>query len=261
MPTLAANDDNSDLMKLCNEIAQGIYNSKAMPAAENEQLLHSYAAKLVDALMQGFETGESAEDTRMLHDLTLNVYQFSAAKDYAQMKALTEALLDEDGKLRTWPQFRRAAFEINDMHVNQWLKAEYENAVACSQMASKWQQFEGNSATLPMLKYVTAEDDRVRPAHAAMDGIVRPLNDIFWARFFPPNGWNCRCDVQQGNWPATAENKVYYPTDKEVPPLFQFNAGKERMAFPPNHPYFDGCPPHVIAQGTEAFKTIGTTNA
>ncbi len=53
----------------------------------------------------------------------------------------------------------------------------------------------GMAQEFPYLQYITAGDDRVRPAHAAMDGYVAPINDPIWKEWFPPNGFNCRCDV------------------------------------------------------------------
>lgn len=44
-------------------------------------------------------------------------------------------------------------------------------------------------------EYVTVGDDRVRPTHAALDGMKLPKGDPFWQTFWPPNGWNCRCTV------------------------------------------------------------------
>lgn len=44
-------------------------------------------------------------------------------------------------------------------------------------------------------KYVTVGDDRVRPSHAALEGLTRPKDDPFWQRNRPPNGWNCRCTL------------------------------------------------------------------
>lgn len=44
-------------------------------------------------------------------------------------------------------------------------------------------------------KYVTVGDDRVRPSHAVLDGVTLPKDDEFWTRFYPPNGWNCRCQA------------------------------------------------------------------
>lgn len=44
-------------------------------------------------------------------------------------------------------------------------------------------------------KYVTTGDDRVREEHERLDGITLPKDDPFWDRFYPPNGWNCRCQA------------------------------------------------------------------
>ena len=44
-------------------------------------------------------------------------------------------------------------------------------------------------------KYVTTGDDRVRPTHAALEGVTLPKDDKFWELFYPPNGWNCRCQA------------------------------------------------------------------
>lgn len=44
-------------------------------------------------------------------------------------------------------------------------------------------------------EYVSVGDDRVRPSHAAMDGIRLPKDDPFWLTHMPPNGYSCRCTV------------------------------------------------------------------
>lgn len=41
--------------------------------------------------------------------------------------------------------------------------------------------------------YVTADDERVRPGHAALHEVVLPKEDELWKKIAPPNGWNCRC--------------------------------------------------------------------
>lgn len=45
----------------------------------------------------------------------------------------------------------------------------------------------------PYAQYVTAQDDRVRDSHAALDGIVLPSDSPFWDRHTPPWEWGCRC--------------------------------------------------------------------
>jgi phage putative head morphogenesis protein, SPP1 gp7 family len=44
-------------------------------------------------------------------------------------------------------------------------------------------------------EYVSIDDDRVRPTHAALNGTRLPKDDPRWNEIWPPNGYNCRCDV------------------------------------------------------------------
>lgn len=44
-------------------------------------------------------------------------------------------------------------------------------------------------------EYVTVGDDRVRPTHAALDGVRLPKDDPKWKEIWPPNGWGCRCST------------------------------------------------------------------
>ncbi len=60
----------------------------------------------------------------------------------------------------------------------------------------------------PYWRYCTRLDGRVRPAHAAMEGLVYRFDDGFWDSFYPPNGWLCRCyvtchserDIEREGW-------------------------------------------------------------
>jgi SPP1 gp7 family putative phage head morphogenesis protein len=45
----------------------------------------------------------------------------------------------------------------------------------------------------PNYEYRTAEDERVRPEHARLDGLVLPKDDPFWRTHYPPWDYNCRC--------------------------------------------------------------------
>jgi len=254
LPNLAG-DENSELLRLGDELAAKIYEAKSMLGTIPDALIMAYSSKLMEAILQGVaDSGIDIEDSNLLAALEQNVYQFGAAKSFTQMKSLTQALLDDQGKLRTWTQFRNEALKINNEQVMQWLQAEYQNAIGCAQMASRWIDITSRAKNLPMIRYVTAGDDRVRPAHRAMNGITLPVNHPFWLSYFPPNGWGCRCDIQQGNWEATAETDLYYPTDTEVPGIFRFNPGATRMAFPASHPYFIGVPHDILEQGNQLYK-------
>ena len=62
-------------------------------------------------------------------------------------------------------------------------------------MAGKWEQFNRNAKTSPFLMYDAINDSRVRPSHLALDGIIRPVGDAFWATHSPPCGYRCRCSL------------------------------------------------------------------
>lgn len=61
--------------------------------------------------------------------------------------------------------------------------------------AGRWRRHDAGRDRRPYLLYDAVNDSRTRPAHAAMDGIIRPIDDLFWSTHYPPNGYQCRCRV------------------------------------------------------------------
>lgn len=229
-----------------------------MPAELDKQLTEFFASEFWKAVEQGYglkldEVDFDSPDHEMLKKLEQSVYQFAAAKNYAQLKAISQALLDEQGKLRTFAAFRQAAAEINNEFVNQWLRAEYNFATASAQMASRWQQIQADKQILPLLRYDTVGDERVRQEHQELDDVTLPVDDPFWDEYYPPNGWNCRCDVQQlSSGRITDKSKITLP--EKMPEMFRYNSGKRGIAFPPGHPYYDGLPGDVKLQAEKLLK-------
>ncbi len=48
---------------------------------------------------------------------------------------------------------------------------------------------------LPFWQYHAVMDDRTRPTHAALNGLILPANHPFWNDHFPPWEFCCRCAV------------------------------------------------------------------
>lgn len=61
--------------------------------------------------------------------------------------------------------------------------------------AGAWERFERTADVRGYLMYSAINDRRTRPAHRAMDGIIRPMGDSFWDDHSPPCGFNCRCGL------------------------------------------------------------------
>ena len=170
----------------------------------------------------------------MVTEIQNNLYLFSAAKTYNQLVTFNELLVDEDGKIRKWTDFRRKVMAAHKTYNQNYLQAEYQTAKRSSQAARQWQGFEENVDLFPNLIYRTVGDERVRDDHDALDNIIKPLNDKFWDSHYPPNGFRCRCSVQQTD-KAVTKGTPKVTIDKG----FSNNVGKTGQVFDENdHPYF-----------------------
>lgn len=213
--------------------------------------LMDVAEQLMEAIFTGYGKdfeGMSfdAPNYDMLARLERDVYAFSYAKNHQMLKALTLALKDGN-RLRTYSEFRQEAATILDEWVGNWLRTEYDTAIASAQMAARWVEFQRDADIVPLLEYHTAGDERVRDAHRVLHGVIKPINDKFWNTYYPPNGWGCRCDVLQLNrGTVTPDESIVLPDD--MPKLFKTNLAKHGLAFPPGHPYYKGIPKDELSR-------------
>lgn len=72
----------------------------------------------------------------------------------------------------------------------------YDTNLRTANAAGRWQQFERNKETRPLLQYFTVGDDKVRPAHRKWHLLVLPIDDDVWNAIYPPNDYGCRCGVR-----------------------------------------------------------------
>ncbi len=63
-------------------------------------------------------------------------------------------------------------------------------------MAGHWRSFEESKDVLPFLMYDAVNDSRTRPHHLALDGVIKPVGDVFWKTHACPNGHRCRCSIR-----------------------------------------------------------------
>lgn len=83
------------------------------------------------------------------------------------------------------------------------LRFIFDTNLRLARSSGTWARYKASKSALPYLRGVTARDDRVRRPpkseadHTAWDGIILPVDHVFWTRWFPPLGFLCRCDVIQ----------------------------------------------------------------
>lgn len=69
----------------------------------------------------------------------------------------------------------------------------YRNHVQQSYNAGRWISFREHKSERPYLMYDAVNDARTRPAHRALDGVIKPVDDQFWIGHSPQLGHGCRC--------------------------------------------------------------------
>ena len=170
-------------------------------------------------------------------------YVFSGLKTFHELNEAFPSLLDENGNRKTFERFLNDVRKIDETYNSNYLRAEFNFVQASAEMAAKWERFMQDGDRY-YLQYRTAGDAKVRPTHAEMAGITLPASDSFWAEFYPPNGWGCRCSVVQvrkSKYPATeheeamARGESALELDKKG--MFRFNAGMEQKTMPDYNPY------------------------
>lgn len=242
---------NSDDMEAeADRIAQMIFDGEAWDGSIDEDLSGRVAERLRDALIHGFGSdfpaiGFNTPDYNMLSNLENNCYQFSVAKNYNELKQATLLLKDGD-KVRSFSEFKTEVSKLHQVFNVDYMQTEYNTAINSAEMASKWAGFQQNKESMQLLRYVTAGDKRVRDSHRALDGTQRKIDDPFWSSYYPPNGWRCRCTVDQtAQGGQTNMKNIKIP---EVQPMFKTNMAKTGVLFPEGHPYYKEFPEEANKQ-------------
>lgn len=254
---MAGQPADDSLRQMFLEIAQRLYNGD--DPSDDPALLRQTAAQLLEGVEKGFghalpdlEFGTPDYDT--LEELARNVYHFSAAKNYHELHDLSLALRDGD-RLRSFDEFMLLADEITGKYNINWLRSEYNQAVAAAQCAARWNEYSSRKDIMPYLQYTAVMDGNTREEHAALNGVVKRIDDPFWDKYYPPNGWGCRCEAVQlpgSHYRETPDTDIHYPA---VPKMFLANFGKSRMVFPQGHPYYKRLPKeqeHLLLEKSRA---------
>ena len=215
--------DLSNYTKLIEEISQKLQNGDIRPSDLDkdliEQIYNDVSQPVKEEFGQRWVDYDYKEPKSLIQKFKKNLWQFSSAKTLAELEYINSLILDKNGKIKPEHQFMQDVKKANILFNRNYLQAEYQTAKRGVQMAHLWNKFLEQKEYYPNLVYRTVGDSRVRPEHAALNGVVKPIDDPFWKTYYPPNGWRCRCTVMN-----TAE-KVSEGTfeDKTVKPEFHGN--------------------------------------
>ena len=86
---------------------------------------------------------------------------------------------DEKGNMRSYQDFKTRVLKVNEKYNQNYLSAEYDTAIASAQAAGRWNTYLKEAEVYPNLHYVTIVDNHIRDDHAAINGTVKYIQDLF----------------------------------------------------------------------------------
>ena len=137
------------------------------------------------------EVAYGVRDDALQTAMEINLFQFSAAKTLAELQELNRLFRESD----SFADFEREARKVCTAFNRDWQRTEYDTALLTSEAASTYRRLMGKTKLFPYWEYRTVGDDRVRPSHRRLEGVILSWNDVRWKKIFPPNDWRCRCRV------------------------------------------------------------------
>jgi len=135
------------------------------------------------------ETFAAFESTAWFERLTLNVAQFSCAKDIAESKALQTLALEA----KSFTDFKEQAEKIVNLNRDTWLRVEMDSVKRGAVMGEAFRSMQKDADLYPYWQYSGEVDDRERSEHLALEGLVFKIGDPEGDACYPPNDFNCRC--------------------------------------------------------------------
>lgn len=248
--TLVTEQKYGDMMKVLYQQEGSQLKISIMAENDVQDFINAHA----QVLDNGFKYLPMSDAMR--HRLERSNFIFSGFKTFHELNEAFPSLIDENGERKPFERFLKDVLAIDETYNRNYLRAEYNFCQASADMAAKWEQIEADGDRYN-LQYRTQHDDKVRPEHAALDGVTLPPSDPFWESYYPPNGWNCRCTVAQvrkSKYPVTdpeeARARGEEALQKDTRGIFRFNSGKQGKTFPDYNPYtISRCRDCDIAQG------------
>lgn len=180
------------------------------------------------SLQQGIDKSFSVEfgksDPEFINQFKTNAAVFAAFKTHAQGNEIAKQLLDADGNLKSYYDFKKSVLgtSIKADYNQNWLKTEYNMAVRSARMAEKWKGFERVKHLYPNLEFIESTAVNKRDEHVQWVGTILPIEHPWWNTHTPPVGWGCECDIRNTDKDVTTAPGY----EEEVPSVFANNPGK-----------------------------------
>lgn len=207
-----------------------------------EEAVKYFQAKGFAITWDWHEMLERAHDTAFTVAKVTSLDVLQTIRDQVD-KIFTEGITLEEFNDILEPKLKELGWWGNDVYLDandepvqytkgsRWrLNTIYQTNAAVGYSTGRFNEQLENIDFQPYWEYVAILDGRTRPLHRQMNGLIFRADDPFWANFYPPNGWRCRCRVvahsassveRMGIQPISSVNQlrteiVYAGTDKRT---------------------------------------------
>lgn len=175
-----------EIQTLINGILSGLFTIEQLPKFLQLAIFQDLEKALVRGMnIPKIQKISPKEQLTAFLQVSRNLRHFSAAKTYQVIKNV--------GLMAT-PDEMAEKFKL---YMNTYQGVEKDLVIKQGQTVQDWFVFDDQKDLFPYLRYVTAQDERVRHSHAALHGIIKRVDNAFWDEFLPLNGYRCRCTVEQ----------------------------------------------------------------
>lgn len=228
---------------------KGVYTGKYDASVKlPEDLYKAISEHLVNGLNDGVNSlGFGETNPELIQELRENVYMFSGAKTYQQVREMSSFIADS----ASFAEFKKKALGVYEQYNKNWLRSEYNTAYGQGTIANQWGKIQKDKDLFPFIRYGAVMDPNTSEICRKFDGITLPVDDPFWDNFSPLNHFNCRCILERISKYSDEEITTKAKRDKiseegfeknGVSPEFQMNPYKDGYVFNPKHPYFEVAP-------------------
>lgn len=127
-----------------------------------------------------------------LKELSFTVSNLETLRQIQMVKRSLENALEDGFSFLQWKE------QLDTSIIEQLSHARLETVYRTNLGVVYGQSTRYNAYTsdvTPYLMYSSTNDDRTRPSHAKLDGLIKRADSKFWDKYTPSWDYNCRCDV------------------------------------------------------------------
>jgi phage putative head morphogenesis protein, SPP1 gp7 family len=114
----------------------------------------------------------------------------------------------------------------------------YDTNLMTAYSAGNYRRMTRGAELRPIWVYSAVMDGKTRPEHRALNGKAYRAGSSFWDRYYPPNGWRCRCSTYSLSEDGAAQRGLDILDDlppgldpeRVAPPEWRYNPGRDAYA-------------------------------